>query len=107
MHHKPVPQLKWRWNGTISIPGYEIEEKENEFYVTSCLTRPEVILATVKVRDECSKILNLTILQTQYSKSLRIEEFEQMQASTIDAGATYLKERWECQVFFFTKMTGI
>ncbi|XP_073388043.1 uncharacterized protein [Physcomitrium patens] len=89
-----IPKPRVPRNGTISIPGYEIEEKENEFYVTSCLTRPEVILATVKVRDECSKILNLTILQTQYSKSLRIEEFEQMQASTIDAGATYLKESW-------------
>nr|PNR26425.1 hypothetical protein PHYPA_031000 [Physcomitrium patens] len=95
LHRQETPAQEYLIeNGTISIPGYEIEEKENEFYVTSCLTRPEVILATVKVRDECSKILNLTILQTQYSKSLRIEEFEQMQASTIDAGATYLKESW-------------
>lgn len=49
-------------NGIILIFGYEIEEKENEFYVIFCFIWFEVILVIVKVRDECSKILNFIIL---------------------------------------------
>jgi dynein heavy chain len=80
-------------NGTIPVPDYEYEEKENEFFFTSCLTRPEVIRATCRVRAECDKILKLAILQTHYTKSLKLEEFDQMQTQFSDQGASHLRER--------------
>lgn len=80
-------------NGTISVANYEFEEKENQFFFASCLTRPEAIFAIVKVRDECNKILKLTLLETHYTKSLSLEQFEQLQTTTIDQSATHLKER--------------
>ena len=80
-------------NGTIPVPDYEYEEKENEFFFTSCLTRPEVIRATCRVRAECDKILKLAILQTHHTKSLKLEEFDQMQTQFSDQGASHLRER--------------
>lgn len=79
--------------GTLQIPKYAFEERENEFFFTSNLTRREVIFATVKVTTECLKILKLAILQTHYTKSLKLEEFEQMQTTASDQGAAHLKER--------------
>lgn len=52
-----------------------------------------MIFATVKIRDECDKILNLVILETHYENSMKLEEFEKLQTTTTDQSATYLKER--------------
>lgn len=79
--------------GTIDIPIYPFEERENQYYFTSNITRKEVVFTTVKVIAECHKIFKLAILQTHYTKSLRLEEFEQMQTTASDQGATHLKER--------------
>ncbi|KAH8941010.1 hypothetical protein BDL97_14G015200 [Sphagnum fallax] len=82
------------WFATVLVPQYDYEEKSSEFYFTSCLTRPEVIIATCKLRAECDKILKLTLLQTHYTKSLRMDEFEQLQTQASEQAAGHLKESW-------------
>ncbi len=79
---------------TVPVPQYDYEEKSSEFYFTSCLTRPEVIIASCKLRAECDKILKLTLLQTHYTKSLRMDEFEQLQTQASEQAAGHLKERY-------------
>lgn len=84
--------ILWR-NGTVSIPKYPFEEINNKFYFTTNLTKKEVVWATSKVKHECNKILKMAILQTHYTRSLRLEEFEQMQTTASDQGSQHLKER--------------
>ncbi|CAM6094963.1 unnamed protein product [Calypogeia fissa] len=86
---KPVPQ-----NGTAVIPEYDYEEQSSEFYFMSCLTRPEVIIATGKLRFECNKIPKLSLLSTHYTKSLRLDEFEAMEIQTAEQALQHLKESW-------------
>nr|AML30859.1 axonemal inner arm dynein heavy chain 3 [Marsilea vestita] len=85
----PVPSF-----GCIAIPKYSYEERCSEFHFWSCITRSEVILATVRLRAECNKVLKLNLLNTHYNKSLRLEDFEQMQAQSIEQTSMHLRDSW-------------
>ncbi|BBN11637.1 hypothetical protein Mp_5g13570 [Marchantia polymorpha subsp. ruderalis] len=86
---KPVPR-----SGTVEVPEYDYEEQASEFYFMSCLTRPEVIIATAKLRFECNKIPKMTLLSTHYIKSMRLDEFESMETQTAEQALLHLKESW-------------
>ncbi|KAL2653917.1 hypothetical protein R1flu_022045 [Riccia fluitans] len=85
----PIPRL-----GTVEVPQYDYEELASEFYFMSCLTRPEVIVATVKLRSECNKIPKMTLLSSHYIKSMRLDEFESMETQTAEQALLHLKESW-------------
>lgn len=56
--------------------------------------QPEVISALGRVRTECAKALKMSFFNTHYTKSLRLEEFEQGQMQVMDHTANYLKDSW-------------
>ena len=80
--------------GCVNIPKYNYEEKCSEFHFWSCITRSEVISSTVRLRSECNKVLKLNLLSTHYNKSLRLEDFEQMQAQSIEQTSIQLRDRY-------------
>eukprot|EP01018_Ginkgo_biloba_P007250 Gb_31260 [translate_table: standard] len=79
--------------GCLQIPKYNYMEIYSEFHFWSCLTRPEVISSTARLKAECNKVLKLTLLNTHYSKSFRLEDFEQLQSQTIEQASMQLKDR--------------
>ncbi len=47
-------------------------------------TCAQVIGALVKVRVECAKVLRMSCFSTHYTKSVRLDEFEQLQTQNTD-----------------------
>ena len=80
--------------GCISIPPFDFAEQFSEFSFHSLLTKPEVILTSIKIRTECMKVLKMNLFNVYISKSSRLEEFEQAQMQASDQVANYLKETW-------------
>ncbi|KAK9803422.1 hypothetical protein WJX72_010826 [[Myrmecia] bisecta] len=80
--------------GTVDVPAYDFPEQFSEFSFRSLLTKAEVVMAAVKVRTECNKVLKMNLCQTHFAKSSRVEEFEAAQAQAADQTANYLKEAW-------------
>ncbi|KAK3247674.1 hypothetical protein CYMTET_42830 [Cymbomonas tetramitiformis] len=91
------PQLEKRdvpTCGTVTVPIYDFAEQFSEFSFYTCLTKSEVITATVKVRHECNKVAKMNLFNTYFTKSVRLEDFEQAQTQASDQVAGYLKESW-------------
>jgi dynein heavy chain len=79
--------------GCVGIPAYGYPEALSEFVFHTCLSRPEVISATVKIRAECNKVAKMSLFSTAHTKSSRMDEFEQIQVQACDAVANHLKDR--------------
>eukprot|EP00741_Cyanophora_paradoxa_P012299 tig00000169_g11885.t1 len=47
----PVPLV-----GTVSVPAYEFEGQFRDFVAVSCLTKPDLIYALLKIHDECAPL---------------------------------------------------
>lgn len=83
-------------SGTISIEDYtptEYEERLKAFKFNSFLPRVEIIDALVKVRGDCNRLAQINLFNTKITKSVRLEEFEQIQAQTYTQEISYIKER--------------
>eukprot|EP00163_Fabomonas_tropica_P031148 TRINITY_DN730_c1_g1_i6.p1 TRINITY_DN730_c1_g1~~TRINITY_DN730_c1_g1_i6.p1 ORF type:complete len:4200 (+),score=1431.71 TRINITY_DN730_c1_g1_i6:1002-12602(+) len=80
--------------GTVRIPDHNFPEQFSEFTFHSFLTKPEVINAIVKVRGECNRIQSLNLFNTFFTKSVRMDEFEQMQYQANHQVVNNLKESW-------------
>ena len=59
------------------IPKYDYKRNRGNFSFASLLTRAEVIDALARVRQECNKVIDMTMFDTNTTKPLRLEEFEQ------------------------------
>ena len=86
---KHVPDI-----ATVEVPAYGFPEQFSEFSFHSFLTKSEVISARVKVKTECSKVVKMTLFNTYYTKSYRLEEFQQAQTQASDQVSNHLKESW-------------
>eukprot|EP00958_Prasinococcus_capsulatus_P020419 scaffold2645_cov378-Prasinococcus_capsulatus_cf.AAC.24 len=73
---------------------YSFQESFNDFSFASFLTNPDVNSARVKVRTECLKIMKQPLFNTHFTKTLRLDEFEQVQVQVSDQLSNYLKESW-------------
>eukprot|EP00878_Enallax_costatus_P016966 GHUV01017809.1.p1 GENE.GHUV01017809.1~~GHUV01017809.1.p1 ORF type:complete len:1283 (+),score=439.89 GHUV01017809.1:87-3935(+) len=87
---KPVPA-----KGTVEVPAtYDFREQLSEFSFRTLLTKPEVIHALSKIRLESSKVIKMSLFNTFSSKSVRLEEFEQLQTAATDSVANHLRDNW-------------
>ena len=86
---KPVPYM-----GTLTIPDRDFKKAFSDFCFNSCLTQPEVISALIKVNAECLRLNKLSLFNTQITKSVRIEEFEQLQNSAMGQTLHTLSDSW-------------
>ena len=86
---RPVPE-----RGTVAVPAYDFPEQFSEFSFHTCLTKGEVIAASVKVRAECLKLLKMSLFVMNVSKTSRLEEFVTTQTQAADQMFNYLRETW-------------
>ncbi|KAJ9531690.1 hypothetical protein QJQ45_021840, partial [Haematococcus lacustris] len=86
---KPAP-LK----GCVPVAEYDYPHQFSEYSFRTLLTKPEVISALARIRVECAKVLKMSLFNLHYTKSLRLDEFEQGQSQNTDQVGNYLKDTW-------------
>eukprot|EP00983_Pelagomonas_calceolata_P040048 1137442-Pelagomonas_calceolata.AAC.3 len=77
-------QVKARYKGCMPVAEYDFAQQFSDFSFRTLLTKSEVISALTRVRVECAKALKMSLFNTHFTKSLRLEEFEQGQMQTTD-----------------------
>jgi len=80
--------------GVISVPFHDLPKHFSNFCFHSFYTKIEAISALVKVQAECLRLGKLSLFNTNVTKSVRLEEFEQMQNSCIIQLSGFLKDKW-------------
>eukprot|EP01116_Phalansterium_solitarium_P017128 TRINITY_DN413_c0_g1_i5.p1 TRINITY_DN413_c0_g1~~TRINITY_DN413_c0_g1_i5.p1 ORF type:complete len:4163 (-),score=2181.62 TRINITY_DN413_c0_g1_i5:539-13027(-) len=85
------------YDPTTFQPDYPIDENMfaetlKEFKFQSFLPRVEIIDALVKVRTDCNRIAAISLFNMRITKSVRLEEFEQIQTQSYSQETTTLRE---------------
>ncbi|XP_032892704.1 dynein heavy chain 1, axonemal [Amblyraja radiata] len=80
--------------GLVQIPDYPFHQKKKAFFFNTLLTKPEVILALCKVRTECNKVAAMSLFFVTFIKSVRLEEFEQIQSQAHAQIQLFLSDSW-------------
>lgn len=96
----PVPRdLYWKSSWEL-IPQElygtaQFLDKYKHFKFQSFLPRSEIIDALIKVRSDCNKIANIALFNTsKITKSVRLEEFEQLQVQSFSQEIQVIKDRF-------------
>lgn len=84
----PVPHF-----AMVSIPPHDFPEQFSNFCFNTLYVKEEVIHAMVDIKAECNEVLNQEIYNTKL-KTMRLEDFKQIQSGSISQRAYYLKETW-------------
>lgn len=79
--------------GTLEIPPTNFHEKCRLYFFNSFLTKLELIKVLVQLRQECLKVLQMNFFAT-VTKSVRLEEFMNLQSITTAATSMFLKDSW-------------
>lgn len=80
--------------GTVEVAEYDFPQQFSEFSFRTLLTKAEVISALGKIKVECARVLKMCLFNTNYTKSSRLDEFEQGQLQNIDQTGNHLKDTW-------------
>lgn len=81
----------------VRIEGFNndlFHEKRKQFKFQSFLPRTEIIDALVKVRADCNRLAHVKLFNTKITKSVKLEEFEQIQTQAFIQEIAYIKERY-------------
>ncbi|XP_069062696.1 dynein axonemal heavy chain 1 [Pleurodeles waltl] len=85
------PVLK---KGCVEVPDYPFAKNRGDFIFITLLTRREIIYALTKVRAESNKVAAMSLFHSTLAKTMRLEEFEQVQSQVISQVQLFLKDSW-------------
>ncbi|WIA11828.1 hypothetical protein OEZ85_011917 [Tetradesmus obliquus] len=94
----PAKAAPAKGNVEVAAAGYDFREQLSEFSFKTLLTKPEVIFALGKIRLESSKVVKMCLFNTYSSKSVRLDEFEQVQIAATVAVANHLRDNWAATI---------
>ncbi|XP_069792874.1 dynein axonemal heavy chain 1 isoform X2 [Narcine bancroftii] len=86
-------EIKVPSKGLVQLPDYSFHQKRKAFSFNTLL-KPEVIVALCKVRAECNKVAAMSLFFVTLIKSVRIEEFEQIQSQAHAQIQLFLSDSW-------------
>ena len=86
----PVPEL-----GVISIPDNSFMDSAPSFLAISSLVMPEVVHGLIATKNECLQLERLSLFNLDMNRSLRLDDFEQLQASHTVRTLQFLRESWQ------------
>jgi len=69
--------------GMISIPPHNFPEQFSQFCFNTLQNKDEVIRAQQEIRKECNDVLGKDLYNPNITKTMRVDEFKQVQASSI------------------------
>lgn len=79
-----APQKDTPYFGMTPIPQHDFPEQFSNFCFNSLYIKEEVINAMVEIRAECNQLLaDNNIFDVSVNKTLRVEEFKQIQSSSV------------------------
>lgn len=84
----------YQYLGVVRVPFHDFPKHFSNFCFHSFYTKLEAITALVKVNSECLRLQKLSVFNTSISKSVRLEEFEQLQNSSMVQLSSFLKDKW-------------
>ena len=85
----PAPTPEY---GKAVVPKYDFEGLRQAFGFASLMTRVEVIRTLAKVRVECDKLANTILFATNITKTVKLDEFEQLQTQALQNVKGSLKD---------------
>ena len=80
--------------GCALVPAFPFDDRFGKFAFSTVLTLRETIKALEHIRAECNKVTAMSLLNTQLSKAMRLEEFEQTQGQATSQVALFLRDSW-------------
>ncbi|CAK0887706.1 unnamed protein product, partial [Prorocentrum cordatum] len=86
---KPVP-----WYALWPVPEYNFTQKFAAFCFASLYIKPEVVSTLCAVAEECLGLLAQCVYATKFQKALRLDQFKQLEKSTITQMSNKVKESW-------------
>jgi len=78
----------------ITIPAHNFPEQFSNFCFNSILNKDESIRAMQEIKKECNDVLLKDIYNPNITKSMRVQEFKNIQKSSTSQISYYLKETW-------------
>jgi dynein heavy chain len=92
---KEPPKKQAPYFGMITIPEHDYPETFSTFCSNTLLFKNEVIMALNEIKKECNDVMTRDIFNnSNINKSMRIEDFKQIQNSSISQTSYYLRETW-------------
>ena len=88
------PKEETPYYGMIKIPKHSFAKKISKFSFTTLLIKDEVIRALQEIRKECNDVAAKDIYNPNVTKTMKVDDFKQIQASSISQTSYYLKETW-------------
>ena len=85
-----VPEL-----GVIAIPDSSYPVSSESFLSISSLVMPEVVHALIATRNECLQLERLSLFNIDLNRSLRLDDFEQLQSQHTIKTLQFLRESWQ------------
>ena len=79
--------------GKVQVPAFDLKEAKENFDFSTFLSKIEVIKTLSKVRTECDKLASSSIFAVNITKTVKLDEFEQIQAQALTNMKSQLKDR--------------
>jgi dynein heavy chain len=86
---KPTPLL-----GMITIPPHNFPKQFSKYCCRTLQIKDEVIQAQQEIRKECNEVAVKDVFNPNVTKTMKVDEFNQIQASSISQASYFLKETW-------------
>lgn len=80
------------------VPAHNCRDRPHGFHFHTMLTTSEVVTASVKVRSECNKVLELGLFALDLTRTVTHEDFQQMQATHLAQVTPFLREQWPAAI---------
>ncbi|XP_072136794.1 dynein axonemal heavy chain 1 isoform X1 [Mobula birostris] len=87
-------EIKVPSKGLVQLPDYSFNQMKKAFSFNTLLTKPEVIVALCKVHAECNKVAAMSLFFVTFIKTVRLEEFEQIQSQAHAQIQLFLSDSW-------------
>ena len=84
-HMQAIPEY-----GMVQIPRHEFPEQFSNFCFNSLYIKEEVILSLDKIKEQCILASEKEIFNTKFDKTVRLEEFKQIESGAISQIGIYL-----------------
>ena len=86
----PVPEL-----GVIAVPDNSYPVSSESFLNISSLVLPEVVHALLATRNECIQLERLSLFNLDVTRTMRLDDFEQLQTQHTIRTLQFLRESWQ------------
>jgi len=89
-----TPAELTQYFGMISIPAHDYPSTVSKFIASTLLKTNEIVFALQDIKKECNDVTCRDIYNPNINKTMGIEDFKQIQNSSISQTSYYLRETW-------------